>query len=279
MTTTLSQSIQPQVRTIDGLSIRYAESEPRPDHALLLNPWPESLYAYEPTWSRLAEHAHLVAIDMPGFGHSEGRESLMSPRAMAEFVVRVADAFGLEQPHLVGMDVGCDAALFAAALHPVRFRSLVVGSGGTVFPLQWAAGSRNGSKPPISKRIAGSTVTRSSWARWRNSSGIRPRRPPARITSRPTQASASPSRCSTCEPTRRICQSCATSCRRSRRRCRSSLARETTSCRRSTPSISTSGCPRASSTSSTPGTLPGRTAADQYAALVTSWWAGGYAKV
>jgi len=28
MTTTLSQSIQPQVRTIDGLSIRYAESEP-----------------------------------------------------------------------------------------------------------------------------------------------------------------------------------------------------------------------------------------------------------
>ena len=50
MSTTLSQSIQPQVRTIDGLAIRYAESEPRPDHALLLNPWPESLYAYEPTW-------------------------------------------------------------------------------------------------------------------------------------------------------------------------------------------------------------------------------------
>ena len=56
MTTTLSQSIQPQFRTIDGLAIRYAESEPRPDDALLLNPWPESLYAFEPTWSRLAEH-------------------------------------------------------------------------------------------------------------------------------------------------------------------------------------------------------------------------------
>jgi pimeloyl-ACP methyl ester carboxylesterase len=132
----LSQSIRPQLRTIDGLAIRYAESEARPDHALLLNPWPESLYAYEPTWSRLAEDAHLVAIDMPGFGHSEGRESLMSPRAMAEFVVRVADAFGLEGPHLVGMDVGCDAALFAAAQHPGRFRSLVVGSGGAAFPLQ-----------------------------------------------------------------------------------------------------------------------------------------------
>ena len=58
----------------------------------------------------------------------------MSPRAMGEFVVRVADAFGLEQPHLVGMDVGTDASLFAAALHPGRFRSLVVGSGGHGVP-------------------------------------------------------------------------------------------------------------------------------------------------
>src|SRR6185503_2771514 len=101
-TTTLNPSIQPRVRTIDGLSIRFAESEARDDHALLLSPWPESLYAFEPTWSRLAEHAHLVAIDLPGFGHSEGRDDLMSPRAMGEFVARVANAFGLEHPHVVG---------------------------------------------------------------------------------------------------------------------------------------------------------------------------------
>jgi pimeloyl-ACP methyl ester carboxylesterase len=84
----------------------------------------------------LAEHTHLVAIDLPGFGQSERRDSLMSPRAMGEFVVRVADAFGLEQPHLVGPDVGTGASLFAAALHPGRFRSLVVGTGGAAFPLQ-----------------------------------------------------------------------------------------------------------------------------------------------
>ena len=136
MSTTLSQSIRPQVRTIDGLSIRYAESEPRDDHALLLSPWPESLYCYEPTWARLAEHTHLVAIDLPGFGQSERRNSLMSPKAMGEFLVRVADAFGLEQPHVVGPDVGTGASLFAAALYPGRFRSLVVGTGGTAVPLQ-----------------------------------------------------------------------------------------------------------------------------------------------
>jgi pimeloyl-ACP methyl ester carboxylesterase len=133
---TSTQSIQPQVRTIDGLTIRYTESEPRNEHALLLSPWPESIYSYEATWSRLAEHTHLVAIDLPGFGRSERRNSLMSPKAMGEFVVRVADAFGLAQPHVVGPDVGTGAALFAAALHPGRFRSLAVGTGGAAFPLQ-----------------------------------------------------------------------------------------------------------------------------------------------
>jgi hypothetical protein len=35
-------AIHPQFRTIDGVSIRFAESDLRDDHALLLSPWPES---------------------------------------------------------------------------------------------------------------------------------------------------------------------------------------------------------------------------------------------
>jgi pimeloyl-ACP methyl ester carboxylesterase len=53
-------------------------------------------------WPRLAEHAHLVAVDLPGFGHSERRDSLLAPRAMGKFVIRLADEFGLENPHTVG---------------------------------------------------------------------------------------------------------------------------------------------------------------------------------
>ena len=136
MSTWSSTPIQMRFRTIDGLSIRFAESEDGDDHALLLSPWPESLLAFEPTWAHLAARAHLVAIDLPGFGRSQRRDELMSPRAMGEFLVRVADAFELEQPHLVGPDVGTAASLFAAALHPARWRSLVVGSGGSAYPLQ-----------------------------------------------------------------------------------------------------------------------------------------------
>jgi pimeloyl-ACP methyl ester carboxylesterase len=127
--------IEMRFRTIDGLTIRFAESEQRDDHALLLSPWPESLLAFEQIWARLAEHTHLVAIDLPGFGHSERRDALLSPRAMAEFVTSAADSFELENPHAVGPDSGTAALLFAAALRPGRLRSLVVGCSASAFPL------------------------------------------------------------------------------------------------------------------------------------------------
>jgi pimeloyl-ACP methyl ester carboxylesterase len=136
LTTWLNTPIQMQFRVIDGLSVRFAESEKRDDHALLLSPWPESLLAFVPIWERLAEHTHLVAIDLPGFGRSQRRDELLSPRAMGDFIIRAADAFGLDHPHLVGPDIGTAAALFAAAEYPGRLRSLVVGSGGAAVPLQ-----------------------------------------------------------------------------------------------------------------------------------------------
>jgi pimeloyl-ACP methyl ester carboxylesterase len=132
----LNTPIEMRFRTIDGLTIRFAESEHREDHALLLSPWPESLLAFEQLWAPLAGHTQLVAIDLPGFGHSERRDTLLSPRAMGEFVVCAADSFGLENPHAVGPDIGTAALLFAAASHPGRLRSLVIGSGGAAFPLQ-----------------------------------------------------------------------------------------------------------------------------------------------
>ena len=83
MSTPPNPSITPRFRTIDGLKIRYAESAGRAEHALLLNPWPESLFAFAPIWQRLAERTHLVAIDLPGFGHSERRAALLAPPSFA----------------------------------------------------------------------------------------------------------------------------------------------------------------------------------------------------
>jgi pimeloyl-ACP methyl ester carboxylesterase len=129
--------IKPRTRTIDGLSIRYAESDdPCEISAILLSPWPESIYTFEQMWTRLAEHAHLVAIDLPGFGHSERRNELLTGSAMGEFVAHVIEEFGLTCPHAVGPDIGTSVLLFTAAKHPGLLRSVVVGNGTAAVPIQ-----------------------------------------------------------------------------------------------------------------------------------------------
>jgi pimeloyl-ACP methyl ester carboxylesterase len=124
-------------RTIDGVRIRYADSGAAHQPTLLLtSPWPESLYAFASMWPALSQHARLFAIDLPGFGASERRDDLLSPRAMGGFLARLIAEAGLGTPHIVGPDVGTSAALFAAAEHPERVASAIVGTGGTSIPLQ-----------------------------------------------------------------------------------------------------------------------------------------------
>ena len=135
MTTT--NPIQPRYFTVDGVSIRYADTAGSTGPTILLtSPWPESLYAFAPVWGTLARHARLFAVDLPGFGRSERRDDLMSPRAMGEFLARLVDDAELGRPFVVGPDVGTPAALFAAAAHPERFSGLVIGGGATACPLQ-----------------------------------------------------------------------------------------------------------------------------------------------
>ena len=136
MNTSLTASINPQFRMIDGLKIRYADSGGSQEPTFLLtSPWPESVYAFRPIWPTLSAHARLFAVDLPGFGASERSPGLMSPRAMGEFLVRLIDQASLGTPHIVAPDVGTAAALFAAAAHPRQIASLVVGTGGTAVPL------------------------------------------------------------------------------------------------------------------------------------------------
>jgi pimeloyl-ACP methyl ester carboxylesterase len=135
MTPTISPQVQ--FRTVDEVRIRYADSGGAQEPTLLLtSPWPESLYAFAPIWTTLAEHARLFAVDLPGFGASDRRDDLLSPRAMGGFLAQLVAEADLGRPHIVAPDVGTSAALFAAAAHPERFSSAFVGTGGAAVPLQ-----------------------------------------------------------------------------------------------------------------------------------------------
>ena len=122
---------------VDGLRIRYADSGAADGPVILLtSPWPESLFAFRRVWPALARAGRLVAVDLPGFGHSDGRADVLNPSAMADFLGRFIAALGLGTPHLVAPDVGASAALFLAARHQDAVRSLVVGGGGAAYPLE-----------------------------------------------------------------------------------------------------------------------------------------------
>jgi len=121
-----------QYKSVDGLQIRYATNDKVDgDPILLLSPLPESILAFLPTWEMFSALGPVVAVDIPPFGRSEVRADTRTPDTVGEFVVRIMDAFGLKQPHVVAPDIGTPACLLAAAKHPGVFKSLVIGSGAT----------------------------------------------------------------------------------------------------------------------------------------------------
>jgi pimeloyl-ACP methyl ester carboxylesterase len=122
-------------RTIDGVKVRYATGGKSGEKILLFSPWPESILAFAPVWAGLTKQFEVLAIDLPGFGRSEARDDLFAPQKMGEFIAKAIDAFGLRSVHAVGLDVGSPSVLFAAVARPELFRSLIVGAGATMYPL------------------------------------------------------------------------------------------------------------------------------------------------
>ena len=102
---------------------------------MLFSPWPESIFAFAPVWDGLVRQFEVLAIDLPGFGRSEGRDDLFTPQTMGDFIVKAIEAFGLTSIHAIGLDVGAPSLLFASLSRPELFRSLIVGAGAATYPL------------------------------------------------------------------------------------------------------------------------------------------------
>jgi pimeloyl-ACP methyl ester carboxylesterase len=131
-------------RVHDGVRLRFADT--RTDHeptVLLLAPWPETLWAFRRIWRPLAAVARVVALDLPGFGHSDGRPELIAPDACGTFLAGLIEAWALGTPHIVGPDVGTAAALFLAARNPERVASLTVGGGAVRVPIDVEGALKN----------------------------------------------------------------------------------------------------------------------------------------
>jgi len=141
-TPTLAQPPAMPLETIEllGERIRIArQSRTGAPTVLLLCPLPQSIVAFAPIWTALAERFDLVAVDLPGFGGSSGGVGWMTFEAQGRFLAALIAKLGLNKPHIVAPDVGMAAAVAGEAQHPGLASSLMIGDGPAIAP------SNNGS--------------------------------------------------------------------------------------------------------------------------------------
>jgi|TARA_B110000908_G_scaffold140374_1_gene167492 pimeloyl-ACP methyl ester carboxylesterase len=123
-------TIPTEIRSIAGRNIRLAEAGPADAPlVVLLSPFPESILSFTGCWEALTEKCRVIAIDLPGFGASEGDRKDMSPNAQGAHLAAIFDELDLQNIHLVAPDVGMAAALAYVLNHKHRVTSLAVGHG------------------------------------------------------------------------------------------------------------------------------------------------------
>jgi len=93
---------------------------------LFLHGWPESWALYEDVLNGLSNVAHVVAIDLPGVGLSEGAPSGNDKRTLAKYVQGVIQTLGLKDVTLVGHDCGGMVAYAYIKAYPDDLKSAVI---------------------------------------------------------------------------------------------------------------------------------------------------------
>jgi pimeloyl-ACP methyl ester carboxylesterase len=115
---------------IDGLSIFYREAGSKDaPMLLLLHGLPSSSRMFEPLFSRLSDHYHLVAPDYPGFGHSDWpdpKKFAYTFDHIAETMNHFTEALGLSRYTLYMQDYGGPVGFRMALAHPERIEALIV---------------------------------------------------------------------------------------------------------------------------------------------------------
>jgi len=119
--------------TVDGSKIFYREAGPKDSPTiLLLHGFPTSSHMFRDLISALADHYHLVAPDLPGFGFSDApdRKSFSYTfEQLAKTVDRFTQTIGLERYATYVFDYGAPVGLRLALAHPERITAIISQNG------------------------------------------------------------------------------------------------------------------------------------------------------
>jgi pimeloyl-ACP methyl ester carboxylesterase len=111
----------------DGRALRVARLGVRGGvPVVLLHGYPDNLQLWSRLAPLLARRQDVIAFDWPGMGDSAVWPGGTTPQHQAERLIALLDRWCIAQADVVGMDMGGQPALVAAALHPARIRRLTV---------------------------------------------------------------------------------------------------------------------------------------------------------
>ncbi|HEX7298245.1 MAG TPA: alpha/beta hydrolase [Solirubrobacteraceae bacterium] len=130
----LSLAAPGELPTLEGVAHRTAEARGVRFHlaeagagppVLLLHGWPQHWWAWRRVVPLLAPHARLIMLDLRGFGWSDAPPRGYGKEGMAEDVLAVLDALGLERVRMIGHDWGAWIAFLACCAAPERVERLL----------------------------------------------------------------------------------------------------------------------------------------------------------
>lgn len=111
----------------DGVRLHAVEGgRPSGPTVVLLAGFPQTWWAWRKVMPRLADRFRVIAIDLPGQGHSESPASGYDTHTVAAHVHAAATALGAQRYWLVGHDIGAWVAFSLALNHEDRLRGLAL---------------------------------------------------------------------------------------------------------------------------------------------------------
>ena len=118
---------------VQGNSIFYREAGPRTaPNILLLHGFPTSSHMFRNLIPRLADHYHVIAPDLPGFGFSDMPDRKQFPYtfdSLAKIVGDFVEAIGLERYSIYVFDYGAPVGFRLALAHPERITAIISQNG------------------------------------------------------------------------------------------------------------------------------------------------------
>ncbi len=111
-----------------GLRFHIAEAGAG-DPLVLVHGWPQHWWMWRHVVPLLAPHARLVTIDLRGFGWTDAPPGAYDKQTLADDLLAVLDALGLDRVGLMGHDWGAWSGFLACLAAPGRFAAfLALGS-------------------------------------------------------------------------------------------------------------------------------------------------------